>query len=159
MAIEIERKFRVTSDDWRKAASDSRRLVQGYLNDPGRCSIRVRLTEEDAELNIKAAVVGMARKEYEYPIPMAEAEAMLDDFCTHERIEKIRYRVMNAGHMWEVDEFLGANAGLIIAEIELDDPDEAFERPAWVGTEVTDEQSFYNHSLANHPFQQWPSDG
>lgn len=156
MAIEIERKFRVTGTDWRAAASHSDRLRQGYLNDPGRCSIRVRLAADYAELNIKAAVIGTARSEYEYRIPVADAEAMLDDFCTHEPIEKIRHRVMHAGHMWEVDEFLGANAGLVIAEIELDDPDEVFERPSWVGAEVTEDYQYYNHALAKHPFNEWP---
>lgn len=159
MALEIERKFRVTNGGWRDEASESLRFRQGYLNEPGRCSIRVRLADDHAELNIKAAVIGTARAEYEYRIPASDAEAMLDDFCAHEPVEKIRHRVMHAGHMWEVDEFLGANAGLVIAEIELDDPDEAFERPDWLGAEVTDERRFYNHALATEPFSQWADDG
>lgn len=155
MPLEIERKFRVTGDGWREEDSESTRLKQGYLNEPGRCSIRVRLADDYAELNIKAAVIGTARAEYEYRIPVSEAESMLDDFCAHTPIEKIRHRVMHAGHMWEVDEFLGANAGLVVAEIELDDADEVFERPDWLGVEVTDEHRFYNHALANAPFSQW----
>lgn len=158
MPLEIERKYRVSGDGWRDLASDSSRMRQGYLNEPGRCSIRVRVADEHAELNIKAAVIGAARAEYEYRIPVDEAEAMLDDFCTHEPVDKIRHRVMHDGHMWEVDEFLGANAGLVIAEIELDDPDEHFECPSWLGAEVTDEYRFYNHALANNPYSQWGDD-
>lgn len=159
MPLEIERKYRVIGDGWRDAVSDSSRLRQGYLNEPGRCSIRVRVADDYAELNIKAAVVGAARAEYEYRIPVDEAESMLDDFCAHPPIEKVRHRVMHAGHMWEVDEFHGANGGLVIAEIELNAADEAFEIPPWLGREVTDERRFYNHALANNPFNQWEDHG
>lgn len=158
MGLEIERKFRVIGDDWRELVSDSSRLRQGYLNEPGHCSIRVRVAADYAELNIKAAVVGAARAEYEYRIPVEEAETMLDDFCVHPPIEKTRHRVMYAGHMWELDEFLGANDGLLIAEIELDTPDEVFDKPPWLGREVTDEQRYYNHALAQMPFSRWVTD-
>lgn len=158
MPLEIERKYRVTGEGWRAAISDSNRMRQGYLNEPGRCSIRVRVADDYAELNIKAAVIGAARAEYEYRIPVEEAEAMLDDFCAHPPIEKIRHRVMHAGHMWEVDEFGGANAGLVIAELELDAADEVFETPPWLGVEVTQEHRFYNHALANRPYTQWQDD-
>lgn len=159
MGLEIERKYLVVDDSWRAEVSDSSRMRQGYLNDPGRCSIRVRVADDYAELNIKAAVVGAARAEYEYRIPVDDAEAMLDDFCTHTPIEKIRHRVMHAGYMWEVDEFRGANAGLVIAELELDDPDERFNPPPWLGREVTQERRYYNHALADAPYSTWSDDG
>jgi len=158
MAIEIERKFLVASDGWRSEAGQARRMRQGYLNDGGRCSVRVRVHGDRAELNIKAAVVGAQRAEYEYPIPVADAHAMLDELCAYPPLDKTRYLVEHGGHTWEVDVFEGANDGLVVAEIELETPDTPFERPDWLGPEVTDERCYYNHALAAHPFRDWSDD-
>lgn len=148
MPIEIERKFLVTHENWRSQADTGRRMRQGYLNTEGEASVRVRAYAEHADLNIKAAVVGCARSEYEYPIPLDEAEEILDGLCGTRVVAKTRYRVPCGKHTWEVDVFEGRHAGLVVAEIELEDPDEAFERPDWAGQEVTSEKRYYNHYLA-----------
>jgi adenylate cyclase len=155
MPIEIERKFLVVGDEWRGAAHRAVRMRQGYLGgDTGRASVRVRVHSDVGHLNIKAAVIGSARAEYEYEIPQVEANEMLDSLCVG-RIEKTRYYVTFAGHTWEVDEFDGDNAGLIVAELELSRVDEAFEQPSWLGIEVTNDQRYYNHALALKPFTRW----
>ncbi|KEZ76928.1 CYTH domain-containing protein [Salinisphaera hydrothermalis] len=158
MALEIERKFLVVGDAWRAAAHASQRFAQGYLNDSGRASVRVRIEGEQANLNLKAAQVGASRAEYEYPIPLAEAREILDNLTLTPPVEKTRYWVKHAGHVWEIDEFVGANAPLIVAEIELDSADEAFERPDWLGAEITDDVRYYNHALAFLPYSQWSND-
>lgn len=155
MALEIERKFLVRGDAWRARAHEVRRMRQGYLGaEGGRASVRVRVDDEEARLNIKAAVVGSARAEYDYPVPRADAEEILDTLCVGV-VDKTRHFVNHEGHCWEVDEFAGANAGLVVAEIELSAVEEAFALPDWLGDEVTDEQRYYNHALAMHPFREW----
>ncbi|HEX6833043.1 MAG TPA: CYTH domain-containing protein [Rudaea sp.] len=158
MAIEIERKFAVISDAWRGAVERSQRFVQGYLNEAhtgnARCSVRVRIGGERAWLSIKAAVRGVERAEYEYEIPLADAEALLRDF-SDARVEKTRHYVTHAGMLFEVDEFSGANAGLVVAEIELESADQAFEHPPWLGGEVSHEARYYNVHLVHHPFSRW----
>jgi adenylate cyclase len=157
MAIEIERKFLVAGDGWRTAAARSAPMRQGYLGGAeGRASIRVRVSGELAWLNVKAAVLGSSRAEYEYGIPLADANEMLDRLCTG-LIDKTRHYVEHQGHVWEVDEFHGDNTGLVVAEIELDHVGEDFAHPAWIGREVTDERRYYNHALALHPYRQWES--
>jgi len=155
MPIEIERKFLVASDAWRNAVSRSGRMMQGYLAGPpsSRCSVRVRIGDE-AFLNIKSLALGVARDEYEYAIPLADAERMLATLAG-ERVEKIRHHVDVDGHLFEVDEFLGENAGLVVAEIELAHADAAFPRPAWLGREVTPLARYYNLNLAVHPYSRW----
>lgn len=155
MAWEIERKFLLRGDRWRQLVRDSQRLVQGYLLLERRSSIRVRLAGEQALLNIKGATLGVRRREYEYSIPLADAQEMLAELCQGAPIEKIRHYVPFGRHLWEIDEFFGANAGLIVAEIELADPDEDFERPPWLGREVSDDPRFYNVRLVEHPYQTW----
>jgi adenylate cyclase len=156
MPVEIERKFLVTSDAWRRDVSRSEPMAQGYLAGPpvSRCSVRVRIAGEKAWLNIKSATLGVERDEYEYAIPHADAERMLATLCG-ERVEKSRHHVIVAGHLFEVDEFLGENAGLVVAEIELSHADEPFERPAWLGREVTPIARYYNVNLASHPYSRW----
>jgi adenylate cyclase len=156
MGIEIERKFLVANGDWRARASKSLSITQGYLaREAGKASVRVRLEGDAGTLNIKAAVLGAQRAEYEYGIPATDARALLDTLCVA-TLAKVRHHVEHAGHLWEVDEFLGDNAPLVVAEIELDDAGERFERPGWLGREVTDEQRYYNHHLALHPWSTWP---
>lgn len=157
MALEIERKFLLASDDWRTSVGGGEHFVQGYLCGEGPSSVRVRIEGEQANINIKAAVVGAARAEYEYAIPLADARAMLADLCITTPVDKTRHRVTHAGHTWEIDDFGGANAGLVVAEIELSAADEHFERPPWLGREVTHERCYYNHALALHPYRDWTS--
>ena len=137
MAREIERKFLVTGDDWRNQVVKSARYRQGYLTEGGACSIRVRIDGERAFLNIKSATLGIMRSEYEYPIPLLDAEEMLAHFTIGLLIEKTRHFVDYQGRRWEIDVFEGANAGLVVAEIELRSEDESFELPPWVGEEVS----------------------
>jgi adenylate cyclase len=155
MGTEIERKFLVVNDAWREGARDGLRFRQGYLPGVETASVRVRVSGEHAWLNIKSATLGVSRREYEYPIPLADAEEILDALCQRPLIEKTRHHVPHGGHLWEIDVFEGDNAGLVVAEIELKNPDEPFERPPWVGAEVSHDPRYYNVSLVRHPFRDW----
>ncbi|SFF61944.1 adenylate cyclase [Fontimonas thermophila] len=156
MALEIERKFLVVGQGWRAQVRRSVEIRQGYLGgEGGRASVRVRLQGNAASLNIKAAVVGRARTEYEYDIPYADGREMLDTLCVG-RIDKIRHYVECDGLTWEIDEFGGDNAGLVVAEVELASLDQVFVRPPWLGREVTEDQRYYNQYLALHPYRSWP---
>lgn len=157
MGIEIERKYLPASDAWRAQVERSVRMAQGYLNDLGavesgrqRASVRVRIAGDEAFLNLKSRELGHTRQEFDYAIPVADAEALLK-LCTGGLIDKIRHY----SGRFEIDEFLGDNVGLIVAEIELESADEAFERPEWLGPEVTDAQRYYNLALAERPFARW----
>jgi adenylate cyclase len=161
MGIEIERKFLVAGDAWRTQIARSQRMAQGYLNDPGalregreQASMRIRVAAGDAWLNLKSRVIGPSRQEFEYVIPLADAEALLA-LCVGGRIEKTRHYIPCGGLTFEIDEFSGDNAGLVVAEIELPSEDFAFERPDWLGAEVTHETRYYNSSLAEYPFSRW----
>ena len=161
MPIEIERKFLVTNDAWRAAAHEVVPMAQGYINDRAsmdggaqRASVRVRIAGAEAFLNIKSREAGHTRQEFEYPIPVADGRALLA-LCVGGLIDKRRHYVSHGGHLWEVDEFLGDNAGLVVAEIELEAADERFEHPPWLGVEVTDDARYYNLALASHPFTRW----
>jgi adenylate cyclase len=159
MAVEIERKFLVVGDAWRRDVSRGERMAQGYLAGPpaARCSVRVRIAGEEAHLNIKSATLGVRRDEYEYAIPREDAERMLATLAG-DRVEKVRHYVEVDNHLFEVDEFLGESAGLVVAEIELAHADEAFPRPAWLGREVTGLARYYNLNLAVHPYTRWSRD-
>lgn len=164
MGIEIERKFLLASDDWRAKVHESAAMAQGYLNDicmldsgAMQASVRVRIEGEAAYLNIKSRELGTTRQEFEYPIPVDEATALLT-LCVGGRIEKIRHHVTHAGHRWEIDEFFGDNAGLVVAEIELESEGEAFARPEWLGVEATHAPRYYNLALASRPYSQWRED-
>lgn len=159
MGVEIERKFLVRGTAWRRDAGHGERLVQGYLANNERCSVRVRLAERAAWLNVKEAVAGARRAEFEYPVPVEDARAMLETLCGPSPVEKTRYRMRAGTHVWEIDEFHGANAGLVVAEIELARPDEDFARPEWLGEEVTGDLRYYNNRLAEAPFTSWPRSG
>ncbi len=156
MPLEIERKFLTSGDGWRELVESRALLRQGYLANTARSSIRVRVAAEEAWLSVKAMTPGLARAEYEYPVPASEAAEMLDSLCERPFVEKWRHRVpWTGGLVWEIDEFLGDNAGLVVAEIELDQVDQAFERPAWLGVEVTDDLRFYNFRLARTPWSEF----
>ncbi len=154
MAVEIERKFLVVNEQWRTSADDGVRYLQGYLATTQSCSIRARVGGDKAWLNIKGATVGASRLEFEYAVPVADAEAILANLCATS-VEKTRYRVFHAEHLWEVDVFAGENAGLVVAEIELKSEDERFARPPWIGADVTAERRYYNACLAEQPFSGW----
>lgn len=156
MALEIERKFLVSDASWRTQVTRSLAMHQGYLvGEGGKASVRVRLEGEDAKLNIKAAVVGAARAEYEVDLPADDAREILRTLCVG-TLEKTRHYVELGGLTWEVDEFHGANAGLVVAEVELSSETQVFERPSWLGAEVTFDRRYYNHALALHPYRDWP---
>lgn len=155
MAIEIERKFLVNSNQWQASVVGQSDVRQGYLATGEHSSIRVRIGVQSAELNIKSLTQGVRRQEYEYPIPLDDAEQILDRLCTKPLIEKTRYYVEYAGKLWEVDRFSGANEGLVVAEIELACEDEVFDKPDWVGEEVTEDLRYNNVSLVIHPFRDW----
>ena len=155
MGVEIERKFLLANEGWR-GQGIATRMRQGYLvADPVR-TVRVRIEGGRAVLTIKGKSTGAARGEWEYDIPIADATELLDGLCEQPQVEKIRHRIEHAGHTWEVDEFLGLNAGLFVAEIELGAEDEAFEKPDWIGVEVTGDKRYYNSSLIRQPYSQWP---
>lgn len=155
MAQEIERKFLVEGDGWRKAVIGEHRLVQGYLAHNERSAIRVRIKDQKALLTIKSAVSGITRAEFEYEIPMADAEVLLHQLARQPLIDKTRYLVRVGDHTWELDLFRGDNEGLVMAEIELESADESFEIPNWAGREVSDDRRYYNANLAEHPFKAW----
>lgn len=155
MAIEIERKFLVDKEKWHNASKgNGQAYKQGYmLTDPEK-TIRVRIAEDKAFLTIKGKSVGASRPEYEYAIPVKDAEELLENFCSAV-ISKIRYKVEHGNHTWEVDEFLEDNVGLIVAEIELSDKNEQFDKPDWVSTEVTEDKRYFNSNLSINPYCMW----
>ncbi|NIM27028.1 MAG: CYTH domain-containing protein [Gammaproteobacteria bacterium] len=155
MATEIERKYLVRDDSWREHVHHQVRYEQGYLANTEHCSVRVRVGGDRAHLNIKSRTAGASRLELEYPVPVEDARTMLRELCRQPIIEKIRYRVRHQSQEWEVDVFEGDNAGLVVAEIELDDEAAPVSLPPWAGEEVTDDVRYYNSSLAVTPFNRW----
>ena len=159
MGVEIERKFLVTSNTWRQEGKEVH-YRQGYLCNGGR-TVRVRIRGDEGILTIKghtAEFDGISRLEYEYPIPLGDAEQMLERLCIGPIIDKHRYTIEDSGNIWEIDEFHGDNNGLIVAEIELEDENQDFDLPAWVGREVSNDGRYFNASLVHYPFCQWGED-
>ncbi len=155
MGIEIERKFLVDHNKWQQIAKpEGTHYRQGYLLNDDHRTIRVRITDKQGYITLKGATNGISRKEFEYKIPVEEGKEILDGFAISE-VEKIRYRITFAGKLWEVDEFLSKNAGLIMAEIELYDENEPFEKPDWITNEVSDDERYYNSNLSVKPFSSW----
>ncbi|MEN8200315.1 MAG: CYTH domain-containing protein, partial [Thermodesulfobacteriota bacterium] len=150
MAIEIERKFLVKEGSWKQGVR-GKRYCQGYLSREKGRTVRVRRVEERAFLTVKGAGDGLSRPEYEYEIPVEDGQELLETLCERPLIEKIRYLVNYAGMVWEVDEFLAENRGLVLAEIELVSPDQLFAEPPWLGAEVTGDPRYYNSSLSRKP--------
>lgn len=158
MATEIERKFLVRDERWRAVADAGLPMRQGYLHGSDKASIRIRIEGAEARLNIKSATLGVRRQEYEYAIPVADAEEMLDTLCQGPLVEKTRYHVVHAGRTWEVDVFAGANAGLIVAEVELEGEHAPLTVPPWAGREVSHLPRYYNVCLVQHPYAAWSAD-
>jgi len=155
VAREIERKFLLRDAAWRAEVARSVNIIQGYLATTEGCSVRVRIADGQAAINLKSATLGVSRTEFDYPIPVADARYILRHLCALPPIEKVRHLVYRGRHTWEIDEFGGANHGLLLAEIELDDPAEAFDPPAWLGDEVSHDPRYYNTCLAQTPYQSW----
>lgn len=155
MAVEIERKFTLKNDNWRKDVQRSQRYVQGYLAGNDRSSIRVRIAGDKANLNIKSATLGIFRQEYEYDIPLSDAEEMIETLCEKPVIDKIRHFVSFAGKTWEIDEFSGENQGLIVAEVELYSENEQITLPEWVDEDVSHDTRYYNVCLVKNPYKNW----
>ena len=152
MGIEIERKFLVVGDGWRHG--EGTRYSQGYLNRDAQRTVRVRIAGERAFLTVKGISKGATRSEFEYAIPADDARQLLQ-LADGPVIEKVRRIVEHEGSRWEVDEFFGDNAGLVVAELELESEAQAFERPQWLGREVTGDSRYYNSNLAAHPYKDW----
>jgi len=154
MGTEIERKFLLTGDDW-KALAKGIHYRQGYLNSQKERTVRVRIIDDKGFLTIKGISVGATRMEYEYEIPVEDANVLLDELCEKPLIEKNRSKIDFAGFIWEVDEFFGENEGLVIAEIELESEDQQFDKPSWIGDEVTGDSRYFNSNLIKHPYNSW----
>lgn len=155
MATEIERKFLVINENWRNQATKSKSIKQGYFGPPNKASIRIRIDGDSANINIKSATLDIVRKEYEIPVPLIDAEEMLQNLCERPFIEKVRHLVPQGKHTWEVDEFAGDNEGLVVAEIELSSLEEPFEKPEWLGEEVSHDERYYNVRLVKNPYKNW----
>jgi adenylate cyclase len=155
MAIEIEHKFLLANEDWRGVVQKSIKYKQGYLSSQPTSSIRIRISDKQAWLNIKSATIGTQRLEFEYEIPLPDAEEIIDTLCAKPVIEKIRHFVTHDHNIWEIDEFEGDNQDLIVAEIELTEAGQIFTKPDWLGAEVTHDLRFYNNNLAINPYKNW----
>ena len=156
MAREIERKFLVEGEGWRTGHGTLMR--QGYLNLAKERTVRVRMVADRGTLTVKGLTVGASRLEFEYEIPVKDADTMLTELCARPLIEKQRFVVHYGGLTWEIDEFMGENTGLAVAEVELQSEDQAFERPPWLGEEVTADPRYFNSNLSRRPFSEWGGD-
>lgn len=155
MGLEIERKFLVSTSDWRRQAGEGVRVRQGYVSlEPGR-TVRVRIAGQKAFLTLKGKPKRLVRDEFEYPIPLQDAQQMLDTMSLRPIIEKTRYVLKDGGLKWEIDEFAAENRGLVIAEVELESPDQQIAKPAWIGDEVTEDHRYSNSSLVKNPYSTW----
>jgi adenylate cyclase len=154
VGVEIERKFLLAGEGWR-ALGQPVLLRQGYLSSDPERVVRVRVEGDRAYMTVKGRSVGATRAEWEYPIPLADANELLERLCAQPIVEKFRRRIEFAGNVWEVDEFLGVNQGLVLAEIELDSEDQPFERPEWIGEDVTHDKRYFNSNLVRHPYSRW----
>ncbi len=155
MAVEIERKFLIKNDLWRELVISSADLKQAYIANLANATVRVRIADDKAFLTIKGPTVGISRDEFEYAIPVEDAEAMLRMRSNGVVIEKTRYKVRYINHIWDVDIFYGENDGLKLAEVELQTEDEGFHLPEWIGAEVTDDRRYANSHLAEEPYRTW----
>ena len=154
MAKEIERKFLVKGDAWRALAQGTH-YRQGYLNSVKERTVRIRTINEKAFLTIKGPTIGVTRQEYEYEIPHADCVQMLEHLAEKPIIEKNRYKIPHEGLIWEIDEFLGVNAGLIVAEVELSDENQVFNKPEWIGEEISADPRYFNSNLVKNPYTTW----
>jgi CYTH domain-containing protein len=157
MAKEIERKFLVDAALWR-AETAGTLYRQGYLSSVKERVVRVRIAGDRGFLTIKGITTGVSRLEFEYPIPLADATVMLDRLCERPLIEKTRHREVFGGRTWEIDVFHGDNDGLVVAEVELAEPEDEVELPPWAGAEVSSDPRYFNNNLAANPYRNWRTD-
>jgi len=155
MAIEIEHKFLLKNNDWKKETYKSTEYKQAYIISDNKRSVRIRITDDKAWLNIKSATIGTHRQEYEYEIPLNDAVEILNTLCEKPIIEKTRHLVSYKQHTWEIDVFSGDNYGLTVAEVELNSIGEQFEKPDWIAAEVTHDLKYYNNNLCKNPYKNW----
>lgn len=157
MGVEIERKFLVVGDGWRDGAV-GKPYRQGYIRTQGQATVRVRIAGQTGYLTVKGPTQGLSRLEFEYEIPLTDADQLLTELCDRPLIEKMRYRILDQGIQWEIDEFSGDNAGLILAEVELNSPGQAIVHPSWLGKDVSHDARYFNSNLAQTPFLSWKDD-
>jgi len=159
MAIEIERKFLIKTDEWKAHVTETHVIKQGYLQSgldaSQKSSVRIRISNKQANINVKSVELKAVRQEFEYEIPLHDAEQMLTTLCSDVVIEKTRFYVPYESHLWEIDVFAGENKGLQMAEVELGSLEEDFARPDWLGPEVTNDERYYNIYLLKQPYKQW----
>jgi adenylate cyclase len=153
MPKEIERKYLVKGNQWKSLAQGAI-YRQGYIATVGKQTVRVRIVGEQGYLTIKGGNIGAVRSEFEYPIPREDAEEMLDTLCDRPLVEKVRYQIPDGDLVWEVDEFLGENAGLVVAEVELTDEHQKITLPDWIDRQVSDPK-YFNANLVKHPYSKW----
>ena len=154
MGTEIERKFLVKDDTFKQLAKGTK-YRQGYLSSTKERVVRVRTIDDKGFMTVKGITTGATRVEYEYEIPVQDADAMLDELCEKPIIEKNRYKIQNKNLVWEIDEFFGENQGLIVAEVELESEDQPYEKPGWIGAEVTGDPKYFNSNLIQSPYKNW----
>ena len=155
MGVEIERKFLLANNHWRTENIQGILYRQGYLGREKERTVRIRVAGKNAYLTIKGISQGAQRLEFEYEIPLHDANEMMHTMCIKPLIEKYRYKIQHSGLIWEIDEFLGDNAGLILAEVELQHPEQNIILPDWIGTEVTGDPGYYNANLIKNPYKNW----
>lgn len=154
MAKEIERKFLVIGNKWRELAKGTH-YRQGYLNSIKERTVRIRTIDDKAYLTVKGPTVGVTRMEFEYEIPYNDCVEMLDNLAEKPIIEKSRYKIKSGDLVWEIDEFFGVNEGLIVAEVELNSEEQKFEKPEWIGEEISGDPRYFNSNLVNNPYTTW----
>ena len=155
MGIEIERKFLLKNAHWRQQSEAKTHMVQGYLSVSPEATVRVRIAADRAFLTLKGKRTNYSASEFEYSVPVEDAHQILNQMCHYPPVEKWRHIVKHRGHVWEIDEFLGSNAGLCVAEIELESADDEFSIPEWLGKEVSHDPRYTNARLAQHPYSTW----
>lgn len=155
MSIEIERKFLLKNDSWRDHYTKKMELRQGYLSSSKDCTVRVRMSDEECWVTIKGKTKNISRSEFEYLIPKADAESMLMEFAAENVVKKIRYFIDYEGSEWVVDEFFGRNRGLVLAEIELSSEHAIYEKPSWIGEDISNDYRYCNSNLSQNPYSNW----
>jgi len=155
MGIEIERKYLLKDDRWRDEIVTSEVIEQAYLCGTNSLALRILITGNKALLGLKSSQNGIHRHEYEYAVPLSDAESMIQNICTEPPLRKTRHRIYRGELCWEIDEFSGDNQGLIVAEIELDNVNQVFEKPEWLGDEISTDTRYYNNNLFAHPYKNW----
>ncbi len=157
VALEIERRFLVRNDEWRRGADIGREICEGYLTGSSNSSVRIRIGADQPSITVEGAATGIIRQEFEYPVPATDAEQMIDQLCTGCMVRKCRYRLFFDLDLWEIDVYQGDNQGLVLAEIELRSAGQTILRPDWLGDEVSSDPRYFSVRLATTPWRRWAS--